>query len=280
MSKKNRRLFGLCAVLALGLTLLTACGGEKDNTSNTGNTNSGNMSGTSIVQTSSSNSTDVNSAMGSSSGMNANGSTGSSAACDQVTKVTITEHSTADKKDQYTFSPDHVTIKTGQFITFANQSDEIHVLAATPDAGLPESAIDRNEDQPVQFTKAGTYTLESQNAQHRGTMQVIVASATGITCGMSTPATTVTFTEKHTQGQPDAYALSPKTVSINAGQSIALLNKTSQALNFTCKPSTDIAEGNLRIDKDEQQVVSFAKAGQYACTSTETPAQTLAVTVH
>ncbi|HVU65812.1 MAG TPA: hypothetical protein VHD63_01725, partial [Ktedonobacteraceae bacterium] len=79
---------------------------------------------------------------------------------------------------------------------------------------------------------------------------------------------------------PEAYELTPKSVSIKAGQSIALLNNTDQTLSFTCKPSADIAEGNLRVDKDEQQVVQFDKAGQYTCTSGATSAQTIAVTVH
>jgi len=173
-----------------------------------------------------------------------------------------------------------VTLKTGQFITFSNQSDEVHVLVATPDAGLVSSSIDRNEEQPVQFTKAGIYTLESQNAKHRASMQVTVTAGAGTTCGISAPNTTVTFTGKHSQGQTAAYTLTPKTVSMSAGQSITLLNKTDQALNFSCKPSADIAEGNLRVDTNEQQVVQFAKAGQYTCTSTESPREMLSVTVH
>jgi plastocyanin len=276
MFKKNRggwanhRLFGLCAALALGLVLLSACGGGKSNTGSTGITNTGD---TSNANNSASNANSSNGASSSS-------STGSSAACDQITKVSIAEHSMANKEDQYTFSPDHVTIKTGQFIAFDNQSDEIHVLVATPDAALANSAIDRNENQPVQFTKAGTYTLESQDAKHRGTMQVTVMPATGTTCGMSAPEATVTFTGKHTQGQANPYEITPQTVSLKVGQSIALLNKTDQALNFSCKPSADMAEGNLRVDMNEQQVIPFNKTGQYTCTSTESPSQKVTVTVH
>jgi plastocyanin len=197
-----------------------------------------------------------------------------------MTKVTISEHAAAGKADQYAFTPDQVTIKAGEFITFSNQSDEIHVLVATPDAGMTNSAIDRNEDQPVQFTKAGTYTLESQDAKHRATMHVTVLSATGTTCGISAPSTTITFTEKRVQGQINQYTLTPNTVSLNAGQSLALLNKTNQALNFSCKPSADLMEGNLRVDSNEQQVVQFAKAGQYTCSSTVAPKSTVVVDVH
>ena len=259
------RFLGSCALCALGLVFLAACGGSSSTNGNPG------------ASTGKSNNTQVNTT-----GFNASMGANSSAACDQMTKVIISEHSAVGKEDQYTFSPDHVTIKAGQFITFDNQSDEIHVLVATPDAGLVHTAIDRSEDQPVQFSKAGTYTLESQDAKHRATMQVTVTSTVGTTCGMSAPTTTVTFTSRHAQGQgqPEAYELTPKSVSIKAGQSIALLNNTDQVLSFTCKPSADIAEGNLRVDKDEQQVVQFDKAGQYTCTSGATSAQTIAVTVH
>lgn len=265
----NHRLIGSLAALALGLILLSACANGASNKANS--THSANNENTSNAQTSS---ISDNTNTGSSSNANAN------VACDQMTKVVINEHDTPGKADQYFFTPDHVTIKAGEFITFSNQSDEIHVLVATPNAALADSAIDRNEDQPLQFTKAGTYTLESQDAKHRATMQVTVTAATGTTCGMSTPGTTITFTEKHTQGQPDVYALAPSTVSLNAGQSLALLNKTDQALNFSCKPSANLTEGNLRIDTNEQQVVQFTKAGQYTCTSTAAPKSTLVVDVH
>lgn len=259
----NHRLIGSLAVLALGLALFSACGNQADS-----QVNSGNTSGS---QTSSQSS---NTTTGSGS------STNSQAACDQMTKVAISERAIAGKADQYFFTPDHISIKAGEFITFSNQSDEIHVLVATPDAALADSAIDRNEDQPVQFTKAGTYTLESQDAKHRGTMQVTVTAANGTTCGMSAPSTTITFTVKHTQGQPALYSLAPGTVSLNAGQSLALLNKTDQALNFSCKPSADMTEGNLRVDTNERQVVQFTKAGQYTCTSTTAPKSALVVDVH
>ena len=258
-----RRFIGSFVALALVLVLLSACG----NGTNTGSANNGS---TSSAQT--------NSASNNTASSNSN--TSANAACDQMAKVIISEHSAVGKADQYAFTPDHVTIKAGEFISFSNQSDEIHTLVATPAAGLADSAIDRNEEQPVQFTKAGTYTLASQDAKHRATMQVTVLSATGTTCGISAPTNTISFTEKHAQGQADAYTLAPSTVSLNAGQSLILLNKTTQALNFSCKPSADLTEGNLRVDMNEQQVVQFAKAGQYTCSSTESPKSTVIVDVH
>lgn len=279
------RLFGSCAVLVLGLVLFSACGGSGNNSANnTGSANSSSMAGMNNGSTGNANGENPNTTPVSASGSNANssssGETTSSGACDQMTKVTISDRVQTGKPGEYLFTPDHVSIKAGQFISFNNQSDQVHTLIASPDASLSDSAIDRNEDQPVQFTKAGTYTLESQDAKHRGTMQVTVTSAAGTTCGISAPATTVTFTEKQTQGRPDAYTLTPKTVSIKAGQTIALLNKTDQAFNFTCKPSADMTEGNLRVDMNEQQVVQFVKTGQYTCTDTESPTETVAVTVH
>ncbi len=267
----HRRLIGSLAALALVLVLLSACGKGTSSSANSGTTSNANNGSASNAQTGS---TSSNTTTGSSTGANTN------AACDQMTKVTISEHATPGKADQYSFTPDHVTIKTGEFITFSNQSDEIHVLVATPDAALANSAIDRSEDQPILFTKAGTYTLESQDAKHRATMQVTVSAVAGTTCGISAPSNTVTFTEKHTPGQADSYTLAPNTVSLNAGQSLTLLNKTTQALNFSCKPSADLMEGNLRVDTNEQQVVQFAKAGQYTCTSTASPRSTVVVDVH
>lgn len=268
-NRTHRRLVGSLAALVLALLFLAACGkGASTNSGNTGNANSSNSSSS---QTSATNS-DITTG--------SNNSANTNAACDQMARVVISEHAAPGKADQYAFTPDHVTIKTGQFIMFSNQSDEIHTLVATPNAALTSTSIDRNEDQPVQFTKAGTYTLESQDAKHRATMQVTVSSTVGTTCGISAPSNTITFTEKHTQGQPVAYTLAPATVSLNAGQSILLANKTTQALNFSCKPSADLTEGNLRVDPDEQQVVQFAKAGQYTCTSTEAPKSTMVVDVH
>jgi plastocyanin len=267
----QRRLIGSFAALALVLVLLAACGHGTSNSANSETTNSANNGSTSNAQTSSTNN---NTTTGSGNSANMN------AACDQMTKVIISEHATPGKADQYAFTPDHVTIKTGEFITFSNQSDEIHVLVATPAAALADSAIDRSEDQPVQFTKTGTYTLESQDAKHRATMQVTVSAIAGTTCGISAPSTTVTFTAKHTPGQAESYTLAPNTVSINAGQSLILENKSTQALNFSCKPSADLMEGNLRVDTNEQQVVQFAKAGQYTCTNTESPRSTVMVNVH
>ncbi|HEY0756748.1 MAG TPA: hypothetical protein VGD98_22545 [Ktedonobacteraceae bacterium] len=242
-------LSGSCAVL--GLILLAACGGASKASSSNSNGNDA-----------------------------ANNQALSTGACDQMTKVMISGHMLAGKASTYAFTPNHVIIKAGEFITFSNQSDEVHVLQATPDAALANSAIDRNEDQPVQFPKAGTYTLISQDAKHRGSMQVIVEAANGTTCGISAPATTLTFSGNHVQGQSDPYALTPKTISLNVGQTIALLNKSSQALNFSCKPSAEMTEGNLRVDTNEQQIVQFSKAGQYTCTSTEAPGETVAVNVH
>lgn len=253
------RFIGSIALLALALTILAACGH--------GTTNSANNT-----------STKNNAAR-----TNANSSSnmGMRTACDPMVHVTIAEHTTPGKADQYTITPAQVTIKSGEFITFSNQTDEVHVLTTTPAAALASTvAIDKSEDQPVQFSKAGTYTVESQNAQHRASMKVTVTSPAGTTCGMSAPSTTITFTEKHTPGQADLYSLAPNTVMIKAGQSVNLWNKTKQALNFTCKPNADLTEGNLRVDANEQQLVQFAKAGQYSCSSSESSTAKIMVVVH
>ena len=252
------RLIGSIATFMLALVILSACGHGSTNSAN--NTSSQNKSAHTNA--------------------NSNSNMGMPTACDPMVHVTISEHTTPAKADQYTFTPNQVTIKSGEFITFSNQTDEVHVLTTTPAAALVSTAIDKSEDQPVQFSKAGTYTVESQNAQHRASMKVTVTSPAGTTCGMSAPSTTVTFTAKHTPGQADLYSLAPNTVMIKAGQAVNLWNKTDQALNFTCKPNADLTEGNLRVDANEQQFVQFTKPGQYSCSSSESPTAKIMVVVH
>lgn len=200
-------------------------------------------------------------------------------ACDKMTTVTFTEKKAAGQPDQYFFNPKVATIKTGEYITFTNQTDERHTLITTPDANLADSTIDENESQPVQFTQAGTFTVESQNAAHRGSMKVTVSSDTGQTCGMKAPAGTLTFTEKKTAGQPDQYSFSPTTEKIKVGDSLTLANNSDEIHTFICTPDAGLDGGDVQLDPNEQQPVQFPQAGTYQCSSKEHPSAKVAITV-
>src|SRR5581483_4833554 len=211
-------------------------------------------------------------------GAPANGA-GTDMACDKMLTVNFTEKITKGKPDQYFFTPKTATIKKGEYISFTDKTDEVHTLVATPDAGLQNSTIDKGESQPVQFTKAGTFTVESKNAKHRGSMTVTVTDEEGTTCGMNSLADDVTITEKASPGQSDQYSFTPTTATIKAGDALAVVNKTDENHTLTCTPDPGINDDNLLVDKKEHQVLTFAKAGTYACASTEHPDAKITVTV-
>jgi plastocyanin len=187
--------------------------------------------------------------------------------CDKPLEVVFTEKAAKGQPDKYFFSPKAATVKKGEYISFRNRTDEVHALVATPDAGLAESTIDKGESQPVQFNQAGTFTLESRNAKHRGSMKVTVLDEPGTTCGMKPPTATVNITEK--AGPPDHYSFTPPTTTIKAGDSLAVVNKTDENHTLSCTPDPGINDSNLRVDKTESQVLTFATAGTYECSSTE-----------
>lgn len=187
--------------------------------------------------------------------------------CDKIVQVTFTEKQAMGKPDQYTFSPATVTIKKGEYISFLNNTDEIHSLVATPDAGLAASAIDKGENQPVQFTHSGKYTVESKNAQHRGSMTVTVTDEAGTTCGMMAPAATVNLVEQ--MGPPDHYSFSQAMVTLKMGDGLAVVNKTDEDHTLKCAPDPGIDTMMLAVDKGETQVLPFKKAGTFVCVSAE-----------
>jgi plastocyanin len=243
------QLFALASASALLVVLLAACGGTDS-------------SATSVSTTSSTTNTNT-----------------TSASCDKMITVTFTEKKAAGQDDQYFFNPNVATIKSGEYISFANQTDERHTLITTPDANLTDSVIDENEMQPVQFNQAGTFTVESQNAAHRGSMKVTVSSGTGQTCGIKAPVGTLTFAEKKTAGQPDQYSFSPTTETLKVGDSITLTNNSDEVHTFICTPDAGLDGGNVQLDPNEQQRIQFPQAGTYQCSSKEHPTATVTITV-
>jgi len=78
--------------------------------------------------------------------------------------LTFAEKKAAGQADQYSFTPNTETLKVGDSITLANNSDEIHTFVCTPDAGLEGGNIqlDQNERQPIKFAQAGKYQCGSK----------------------------------------------------------------------------------------------------------------------
>ena len=243
------RLSALVSASTLLVVLLSACGGsDASKTTNTANTSS----------------TPVTTA---------------STTCDKMITVTITEKKVAGLQDQYSFTPNVVTLKTGEYITFTNQTDKRHTLITTPDANLAHSVIDGNESQPVQFNQAGIFTVESQSAAQRGSMKVTVSSDKGQTCGMKTPVSTLTFAEKKTAGLQDQYSFSPTTETIKVGDSLTLVNNSDKIYTFICTPAVGLDKGNVQLDPNEQQPVQFLQAGTYQCSSKEYPSAKVTIMV-
>src|SRR6266496_961102 len=142
-------LFGCLLLLVL---ILTACGD----------------SGSTQSSTSSQNSTASNSNSSSSATM-----TGNSAGTLQTVKITEVQ-ATNGGKDQYSFSPNTLSVKMGDMVTFVNQTDENHTLTSNIMGGFPDgSLISKNETQIIHFAKDGTYTIHSVE-HHDATMTVTV----------------------------------------------------------------------------------------------------------
>ncbi len=99
---------------------------------------------------------------GSPSSGGAGSSSSENAAMGTTTKVTITEKVAAGQDDVYAFSSPSITIKAGDSVSFTNQTDEMHTLKCTPDAGIGQVKVDENETMTVTFSKPGTYMLSSK----------------------------------------------------------------------------------------------------------------------
>jgi plastocyanin len=75
--------------------------------------------------------------------------------------VTISEK--LGPPDSYSFSPDTITVSSGQSLSVVNKSDEEHKLACTPDPGISSSSmmIEKSSTGSLTFAKAGTFSCTS-----------------------------------------------------------------------------------------------------------------------
>lgn len=59
--------------------------------------------------------------------------------------------------DNFTFSPETLTVKANSKVTWVNKDDIPHVIAST-DGLFKSKALDTDQDYSYTFTKAGTYS--------------------------------------------------------------------------------------------------------------------------
>ncbi len=241
-------LFGCLLLLVL---ILTACGD----------------SGSTQSSTSSQNSTASNSNSSSSATM-----TGNSAGTLQTVKITEVQ-ATNGGKDQYSFSPNTLSVKMGDMVTFINQTDEDHTLMSTPAGSIDEgNKISKNETQVVRFLTAGSFTITSMTHPD-ATIAVTVASAAALA-----PLTTVKLTEvQSTNGGKDQYSFTPNSVSVD-NDTLVFVNQTDENHTLTSNIMDGFPDGSL-ISKNETQIIHFAKDGTYTIHSVEHLDATITVTV-
>ena len=188
-------------------------------------------------------------------------------ACDPAVTVKI------EADDRY--NQQSVSLKMGDTLVIANTTQQSFTLTTRPEAGIPFTIVDPGETQPVPFPTAGTFTVSSQE-HPAATFTVRVSSTKGITCGY-TPVATVSFDANYTNPQQNLYFFLPTTVTITEGQSITLSNLSDQDLNFTSKPDADL--GNVKIDKNENQLLLFSNDGTYVIACTQFPNEHVTIVV-
>jgi len=142
MITRVTRLLGILMLIAAFGVMLAACGGDSGSASSS--TASGGSSSSSQ-------------------------STGSSSA---GTTVMIKETKGANGKDQYMFDQTTLTVKTGDTVSFQNQSDELQDIDGgdAAKAGI-DVAVPVNQTGKVTFNKAGTFKISSEKG---ATMTVTV----------------------------------------------------------------------------------------------------------
>jgi amicyanin len=99
-----------------------------------------------------------------------------------VLAAPATPESTAVKIDNFTFAPQSVTIKAGTTVTWTNEDDIPHTVAATSKA-FKSKALDTDDKFSFTFTTAGTYEYFCSLHPHM-TGTIVVEGAAG---GGATP---------------------------------------------------------------------------------------------
>jgi amicyanin len=84
---------------------------------------------------------------------------------------------TAAKIENFTFVPQHLTVKTGTTVTWTNADDIPHAVASTTKA-FKSKVLDTNDKFSFTFTSAGTYEYFCSLHPHM-TGTVVVEDAAG-----------------------------------------------------------------------------------------------------
>ncbi|HTP91446.1 MAG TPA: cupredoxin family copper-binding protein [Xanthobacteraceae bacterium] len=79
--------------------------------------------------------------------------------------------------DNFTFTPQTLTVKAGTTVTWTNKDDIPHAIAAT-DKGFRSKALDTDDSYSFTFTTPGTYQYFCSLHPHM-TGTVVVEAATG-----------------------------------------------------------------------------------------------------
>ena len=143
MITRVTRLLGILMLITAFAVMLAACGGDSGSASTASSSSSG----------------------GSSSGSNTSSST-------PGTTVMIKETKGAGGKDQYAFDQTTLTVKSGDTVSFQNQTDELQDIDGgdAAKAGI-DVAVPINQTGKVTFKKAGTFKISSEKG---ATMTVTV----------------------------------------------------------------------------------------------------------
>jgi amicyanin len=89
-----------------------------------------------------------------------------------------TSAATAVSIDNFTFSPQKLTVKAGTTVTWTNKDDIPHGIAATGNAFRRSNAMDTDDTYSFTFTTPGTYQYFCYIHPHM-TGTIVVEAATG-----------------------------------------------------------------------------------------------------
>lgn len=174
------------------------------------------------------------------------------------------------------FDQQKVSLKAGDTLVFVNTTKQTFTVTTKPDAGIAFTVIDPEETQPTLFPNAGTFLVSSME-DPQNTMTVTTTTPDGVTCGY-TPVATLSFDANYTNPAANQYFFTPASVTLTEGQSITLSNLSDQDLTFTIKPDADL--GDIKLDKNEHQLLLFSDDGTYSLSCVQYPGEHVTIVVN
>ena len=148
-----------------------------------------------------------------------------------VLPVQAQQAPTAVSIDNFTFSPQTVTVKAGTTVTWTNKDDIPHGIAWVKNAFTKTKALDTDDSFSFTFTTPGSYAYFLASVVYRRRQHVInlfVAQQLGATVHGEKRETVHGFNVRHwTEGGLDFWAVS----DINAGELDEFCQKLTAALH-------------------------------------------------